>query len=114
MDRAFYWNRNVYMYVGLIYVLLLVMTPVLAQTTSTQILGTVVDPTGLAVPDAAVEALRVHTGEKRTATTNEAGDYIIPYSICRDRRIPDLRGGGWISARDQARHRVGAQSKGPR
>jgi hypothetical protein len=67
------------MYVGLIYVLLLVVTPVLAQTTSTQILGTVVDPTGAAVPDAAVEAVRVHTGEKRTATTNQAGDYIIPY-----------------------------------
>lgn len=49
-----------------------------AQTTSTQILGTVTDPSGAAVQGAAVQARRTATGELRTAKTNDAGDYIIP------------------------------------
>jgi hypothetical protein len=49
-----------------------------AQTTSTQILGTVTDPSGAAVAGAAVEALRTETGEKRATTTDASGDFILP------------------------------------
>src|ERR1700757_2514014 len=48
------------------------------QTTSTQILGTVTDPTGASVVGATVEVLRTATGEKRTVTTDASGGYILP------------------------------------
>lgn len=49
-----------------------------AQTTSTQILGTVTDPSGASVAGATVEILRTETGEKRSATTDSSGGYIMP------------------------------------
>src|SRR5579862_493091 len=48
------------------------------QTTSTQILGDVTDPTGAAVSGAGVEVLRTETGEKRSTTTDTSGGYIVP------------------------------------
>ena len=50
----------------------------LAQTTSTEILGTVTDVSGAAVPGATVTILRVATGEKREAVTSPSGDYSFP------------------------------------
>src|SRR5215813_4332530 len=49
-----------------------------AQTTSTEILGTVVDATGGVVPNAKVTLLRVSTGERRGTTTTAAGNYSFP------------------------------------
>jgi hypothetical protein len=49
-----------------------------AQTASTQILGLVTDSTGAIVPGAAVTAKRIATGDVRTTTTNETGNYIFP------------------------------------
>src|SRR5215813_1477709 len=50
----------------------------LAQTASTQILGLVTDSTGAVVPNATVTARRVETGDTRTTTSNETGNYIFP------------------------------------
>lgn len=48
-----------------------------AQTTSTQILGTILDQTGASVAGAQIEAIRTGTGEKRTATSDATGSYVI-------------------------------------
>jgi hypothetical protein len=50
----------------------------LAQTVSTQILGMVTDPTGAAIPAATVNLRRVETGDARSATTNQSGNYVFP------------------------------------
>ena len=50
----------------------------LAQTASTQILGLVTDATGAVVPDAVVTARRVETGDVRSTTSNDTGNYIFP------------------------------------
>ncbi len=64
--------------VGRAFVLVVSACMAPAQTTSTQILGTVTDPSGAAVVGASVEVFRTETGEKRNATTDAAGDYILP------------------------------------
>ena len=48
------------------------------QTTSTEILGRVVDASGAVIPGAAVTIRRVATGETRAITTNQAGEYSFP------------------------------------
>ncbi|MCS7024870.1 MAG: TonB-dependent receptor [Bryobacteraceae bacterium] len=48
------------------------------QTASTQILGLVTDSTGAIIPGATVTAKRLATGDLRTTTTNETGNYIFP------------------------------------
>jgi len=50
----------------------------MAQTVSTQILGLVTDPTGAAIPEAAVTARRGVTGDVRHSRTNETGNYVFP------------------------------------
>ncbi|HEX2727311.1 MAG TPA: carboxypeptidase-like regulatory domain-containing protein, partial [Beijerinckiaceae bacterium] len=49
-----------------------------AQTTSTEILGTVTDASGAAVPGAKVTLLRPATGEVRTTVTADDGNYSFP------------------------------------
>src|SRR6266567_2794884 len=49
----------------------------MAQTASTQILGLVTDATGAVVPNAVVTARRVETGDVRSTTSNETGNYIF-------------------------------------
>jgi hypothetical protein len=49
-----------------------------AQTASTQILGLVTDASGAIVPGATVTAKRTETGDIRTTTSNETGNYIFP------------------------------------
>src|SRR6476469_2541715 len=46
-----------------------------AQTTSGDLVGTVLDPSGAGVPDAKVEVTNVDTNVKTTATTNARGEY---------------------------------------
>ena len=49
-----------------------------AQTTSTEILGTVTDSTGAVVPAARVTLVRVATNERRETLTNSSGGYSFP------------------------------------
>ena len=51
---------------------------VLAQTTSTEILGTVTDPSGAVIQGAKVTLIRPGTGERRTVVTGPTGDYSFP------------------------------------
>ena len=48
------------------------------QTTSTEILGTVTDPTGALIAGAQVTVLRTATGQKRVTITTATGDYSFP------------------------------------
>ena len=57
---------------------LLACFSVAAQTTSTEILGTVTDATGALVPGAKVTLVRVATGERRLMSTTSTGDYSFP------------------------------------
>ncbi len=58
--------------------LLLVAAVAPAQQTSGRIRGTVLDPSGGAVPGASVTAVRVETGEVRSTSTGAAGFYVLP------------------------------------
>ena len=49
-----------------------------AQTDSTQILGLLTDPSGAVIAGATVTAKRVATGDVRSTTSNESGNYIFP------------------------------------
>ena len=49
-----------------------------AQTVSTEILGLVTDPTGAVIPGATITARRRATGDVRTTTANETGNYVFP------------------------------------
>ena len=49
-----------------------------SQTTSTEILGLVTDPSGAVVPDARVTLLRVATGERRQTSSLSNGEYSFP------------------------------------
>jgi hypothetical protein len=49
-----------------------------AQTASTQILGLVTDSSGAVLPGATITAKRIETGDSRTTTSNETGNYIFP------------------------------------
>lgn len=52
--------------------------PLAAQTETGQITGTVLDPTGAAVPNAKVTLKSTTTGYSRTALTSESGVYVFP------------------------------------
>ncbi|HEU0120182.1 MAG TPA: TonB-dependent receptor [Bryobacteraceae bacterium] len=58
--------------------LLLIPSVVVSQTTSTEILGTVVDPSGASVPGAKITLRKASTGETRQAVTNNEGNYSFP------------------------------------
>src|SRR5713226_288392 len=49
-----------------------------AQTTSTEVLGTVTDSSGAVIPAAKVTLLRVGTGERRYEATDSSGNYSFP------------------------------------
>ena len=49
-----------------------------AQTTSTEVLGTVSDASGAVIPSAKVTLLRVATGEKRDGVTDSSGNFSFP------------------------------------
>jgi len=58
--------------------LLFAAASLLAQTTSTEVLGTVSDSSGAVVPGARITLLRVATGEQRRTTTDNSGNYSFP------------------------------------
>ncbi|MBL8293652.1 MAG: carboxypeptidase regulatory-like domain-containing protein, partial [Bryobacterales bacterium] len=62
----------------LLAILLVTAAGLSAQTASTQILGLVTDASGAVVPGATITAKRIETGDVRTTTSNETGNYIFP------------------------------------
>src|ERR1022692_4161414 len=58
--------------------LLCTLSSLFAQTVSTEILGLVTDSTGAVIPGAVVKAARIATGDVRTTTTNDTGNYVFP------------------------------------
>jgi Carboxypeptidase regulatory-like domain len=60
-------------------VLTLALLPLRAQQTSATLLGTVTDESGAAAPGAVVRVSNLATNIKREATTDQAGNYSIPY-----------------------------------
>src|ERR1700736_5081861 len=58
-----------------------------AQTYTGSIRGRVTDPTGLAVPGAALTVTEVNTNTVRKTVTNEAGDYVVSFLFPGDYRI---------------------------
>ncbi|HYZ85895.1 MAG TPA: TonB-dependent receptor [Bryobacteraceae bacterium] len=59
-------------------VCLLCLTPLYAQTVSTEILGLVSDSSGAVISGATVTARRVSTGDIRRTLSNETGNYSFP------------------------------------
>lgn len=49
--------------------------PLAGQAITAKVVGTVADPTGAAIPQATVSITNVATGQTRTTTTNEVGNY---------------------------------------
>ena len=62
----------------LLVLLAAMLTGLDAQTISGSIVGTVLDSSGNSIPNAAVKLLSERTGEERSATTNDAGDFLFP------------------------------------
>ena len=62
----------------LIYLFVFCGSDIDAQTTSTEVLGTITDTSGALIPGAQVTLLRVATGEKRHAVTDNDGNYSFP------------------------------------
>ncbi len=60
-----------------VFTLFALTTVVLAQTETGQITGTVVDPSGAAVPNAAITVKSVTTGSVRETTTSMSGAYTV-------------------------------------
>ena len=52
--------------------------PATAQTTSTEVLGTVTDTSGGVIVNARIALLRVDTGERRLAVSDTSGNYSFP------------------------------------
>ena len=57
---------------------LLSVAPLSAQSVSSAVLGAATDPTGAAIPDAAVTLTNRNTGISQHATTDSAGNYSFP------------------------------------
>jgi hypothetical protein len=68
-------------YQGLVLVAALVIAqlPLSSQEARGSLLGRVSDTTGAVIVNAKVEAFNTATGVKTDATTNESGDYLLPY-----------------------------------
>ena len=76
-------NRQTFLKIGAMmavvpFLWLLLAIPTLAQKTSGQISGSVVDQSGAAVPDTTIKVVQTGTGVERTVTTNSDGGYTIP------------------------------------
>jgi hypothetical protein len=63
---------------GIICLVLAAAVPLVSQTTTGRILGTVRDPSGAALPAATVTVTDVQRGITRTVTTDNSGEYVVP------------------------------------
>jgi hypothetical protein len=58
--------------------ILFAVMPAGAQTTFASITGTITDPTGAAIPNAAISAVHVQSNYRYSAVSNSAGNYTLP------------------------------------
>ena len=63
---------------GIVCLLLAVAVPLISQTTTGRILGTVSDPSGATLAAAKVTVTDVQRGIARTVTTDTSGGYVVP------------------------------------
>src|SRR6266851_5525166 len=63
---------------GIVCLVLAVALPLVSQTTTGRILGTVRDQSGAALPAATVTVSDVQRGITRTVTTDDSGEYVVP------------------------------------
>src|SRR6202140_2347225 len=63
---------------GIVCLVLAVAVPLIAQTITGRILGTVRDQSGAALPAATVTVTDVQRGITRTVTTDDSGEYVVP------------------------------------
>src|ERR1700682_5293076 len=63
---------------GIVCLVLAVAVPLISQTTTGRILGTVRDQTGAALPAATVTVTDVERGLTRTVTADDSGEYVVP------------------------------------
>jgi len=71
-------SRVLRVLIGGSFAALLSFLPLMGQTSSTAILGTVTDPSGAVLVGARVTLLQVRTGIKRQDATSTTGDYSFP------------------------------------
>lgn len=64
-----------------------------AQGTTSQIVGKISDPTGTPVPGAVVRATNIETGSVREAKSNDAGAYVLPLLLPGQYRIAVTKDG---------------------
>ena len=65
------WTRHL----GLMVLAAVAATPLFAQNTTADVVGTVTDATGAVVPGASVELTNIDTQEKRVVTSGSGGEY---------------------------------------
>jgi hypothetical protein len=84
--------------IGSLLLLLMVSAPAYGQTAGTgAISGTITDPKGAVVVDAAVKAVDVRTGEARTAVSASNGAYVVPLLRPDTYRVEVSRSGFRVS-----------------
>ncbi|MBZ5546830.1 MAG: carboxypeptidase regulatory-like domain-containing protein [Acidobacteriia bacterium] len=66
---------------GIVCLVLALAVPLISQTTTGRILGTVHDQTGAALPAATVTVTDVQRGTTRTVSTDDSGGYVVPNLI---------------------------------
>lgn len=95
----------------LVLTLWILSLSLMAQTTSTSILGTVTDPTGASIAQAKVTARNVRTGVVTETVTTTTGDYAIPlldvgeYEVTAEAQgfKPETRGGIRLQINEKVR-----------
>ena len=78
----------------------LCVAPLLSQTTSTEVLGTVSDTSDAIVPGAKITLLRVQTGKRRTAVTDSSGKFSFPLIEIGDYTVTRRDGGIQVPNQD--------------
>jgi hypothetical protein len=71
-------RKNAKIFTFIAFCLLLLAAPLDASGQQATVVGTVTDPVGAMIPNATITAIAVSTGLGRTATTTDAGQYVLP------------------------------------
>jgi hypothetical protein len=88
---------------------LLLSAVALAQENRATIVGTVLDQTGAAIPNATIKATNIETNTTMTTTSNESGVYTLPFLPVGKYQINVTANGLKTARRDNIELRVGAR-----